>query len=338
VSSHPFMVNFRQAVRAVIFASLLSMLSAASVSLAYGQFTLTASALHPQAGVDPGGSATASIDLGPPTGFNNAVSFSCVVTSDQVTTQLPQCLVSPDSAIPPATPSLTVSTMNTTASGTYQIAVTGTSGSVAQTVTLFLNVTNLTQDYLLSVSPTTAIPSPIPAGSSATTTVSVQPLGSYTGTVTLSCLSITPIVTAAPFCSFNPPAVTVGGGLPPTSTLTVSTFGSSSNITKISNPRVFYAFWLAVPGLALAGAGGRGTHKKKLMGLLFLISLAGSVLLIPACNTTTIGTKALNGQITPNNSYVLTLTAADSNGAAPSNVTTDAATVTVAVTTSNAAH
>ncbi len=74
------------------------------------------------------------------------------------------------------------------------------------------------------------------------------------------------------------------------------------------------------------------------MRLLFLMALSGSVLLIPACNTNTIGTQALNGQITPNNSYVITLTAADSNGAAPSNVTVDAATVTVVVTTSNAAH
>jgi hypothetical protein len=332
------MVNFRQALRAVIFASLLFTLSAASVSLAYGQFTLTASALTPKAGVDPGGSATASIDLGPATGFISEVSFSCVVTADQVTGNLPLCLVSPDSAIPPATPSLTITTTNTTAPGTYQIAVTGTSGAETQTVNLFMNVTNVTQDYLLSLTPTTAIPSPIPAGSSATTTVTVQPLGNYVGSVTLSCLSITPIVTAAPYCSFNPPTVNVGGGLPPTSTLTINTFGPSSNIVKVWNPRIFYALWLAVPGLALVGTGARGNHKKKLMGLLFLMALAGSVLLIPACNTNTIGTQALNGQITPNNSYVITLTAADSNGAAPSNVSTDAATVTVVVTTSNAAH
>jgi hypothetical protein len=332
------MVNFRQVVRAIISASLLSVLSAASVSLAYGQFTMAASVLTPKAGVDPGGSATASIDLGPSTGFTDAVSLGCVVTSDQSTSSLPACLVSPDSAIPPAAPSLTITTTNTTASGNYQIVVTGTSGAQTQTVTLFLNVTNVTQDYLLSVSPTTAIPSPIPAGSSASTTVTVQPLGNYVGTVTLSCLSITPIVTAAPFCSFNPPSVTVGSGLPPTSTLTINTFGSSSNIGKLSTPRIFYALWLAVPGLALVGVGARGSHKKKLIGMFFLMALAGSVLLIPACNTTTIGTKALNGQITPNNSYVLTVTAADANGAAPSNVTTDAATVTVAVTTSNAAH
>ena len=333
------MVNFRQALRAVIFAPLLFTLSAASASLAYGQFTMSASVLNPKAGVDPGGSATASIDLGPPTGFTGEVSLSCVVTADQVTSSLPLCLVSPNSAItPPATPSLTITTTNTTAPGTYQIAVTGTSGAQTQTVNLFMNVTNVTQDYLLSVTPTTAIPSPIPAGSSATTTVTVQPLGSYVGSVTLSCLSITPIVTAAPYCSFNPPTVAVGGGLPPTSTLTINTFGSSSNIVKASNPRIFYALWLAVPGLALVGAGARGSYKRKLMRLLFLMALSGSVLLIPACNTNTIGTQALNGQITPNNSYVITLTAADSNGAAPSNVTVDAATVTVVVTTSNAAH
>ncbi len=75
------------------------------------------------------------------------------------------------------------------------------------------------------------------------------------------------------------------------------------------------------------------------MGMLFLLAaIGGLLLLLPACNTNTVGTTALNGQITPNNTYIFTLTAIDSNGAAPSNVTIDAATVTVTVTTANTAH
>ena len=61
------MVNPRQVVRAFVFTSLLSMLSAASVSLAYGQqlFTVTVSSLTPATAVVPGETATATIDLEP---------------------------------------------------------------------------------------------------------------------------------------------------------------------------------------------------------------------------------------------------------------------------------
>src|SRR5208282_1394624 len=204
------MVNLRQAVRPIILASLLFMLSAASVLPAYGQqFDLLVSAFKPKTGVDPGGSATATIDLQPIGGFDGQVALSCAVTSNQFTTNLPQCLVSPGSAIPPANgPALTVTT------------------TVTQTV--YLSVVNLTEDYTLTVSPTIAIPSPLPAGSSATTTVSVLPIGSYSGQVTLACLTVSPIVTAAPYCTFNPATVNISSSTGATSTLTIQTFGAAS--------------------------------------------------------------------------------------------------------------
>jgi hypothetical protein len=346
VSSHPRMVNRRQALRAIIFASLLSVLSVASVSLAYGQFTLTASAVHPAAGVDPGGVATATINLGPATGFTNAVALSCAVVTQVSSGTPPLCGVSPVAATPPATPALTITTFSGTPAGTYQIAVTGTYAGTTQTATLYLSVADLTEDYTLSVLPTTAIPSPIPAGSSATTTVSVLPIGNYTGSVTLACLSVTPVVTAAPYCSFTPPTVTVGSGAP-TSTLTIYSFGTSSPTGKLSYPRIFYAMWLAVPGLMLVGAGASRSHRRKLLGIFFLMLVAGGLLLLPACNTATLGTTAQNGGVTPNDTYTFTLSAVDVNGAGPSNTTTcttsvsgscDSATVTIKVTTSTATN
>ena len=337
VSSYPFMVNPRPVARAIIFASLLSLLSAASVPLAYGQFTLTVSPLTPKAGVDPGGSATATIDLEPVGNFDSAVDLSCQITSGPVTTSPPVCTPSPSSQVPPADgPSLTITTTSNTLAGTYQVTVTGTSGATTQTAILYLNVADLTQAYLLSVSPTTANPSPVPAGSSATTAVTVTALGNYTGSVTLACLSITPIVTAAPFCSFDPATVSVTNGAAQPSTLTINTFGAEVNATNRSRPRMFYGLWLAVPGLALLGVGATRNHRKKLVGMVLLVVAALGLLLLPSCGTT-VGTTASNGKVTPNNTYNFTLTGADQNGAAPSNLppSPGVATVTLAVTKAN---
>jgi hypothetical protein len=346
VSSHPLMVNSRRVVRAIVLASLLSVLSAASVSLAYGQFTLSVSRFTPATAVVPGGTATATIDLEPVGLFDSSVSLSCEVTSGTATglpPPAPQCSISPQSQIPPADgPALSITTTggttNATPAGTYQITVTGSGGGTTLSVVLFLSVSDLTEDYTLSVLPTTALPSPIPAGSSATTTVTVTPIGSYTGSVTLACLSVTPIVTAAPYCTFTPATVGITSSSGATSTLTINTFGLAPSTSELWNPRLFCAFWLAVPGLALVGAGTGGRHKKKLIGMLILVAVTAGLLLLPACNSGTLGRTAANGHITPNNNYTFTLTATDANGAAPSNVTLDEATVTVQVITANTAH
>ena len=325
------MVNTRQVVRALVFALLLSLFSAASVSLAYGQqFTLTVSSPLSPSAVDPGGSSVATLNLALGTS-NNPVSFDtipCTVTPVQPT-GTPLCAVSPDSATPPAQAFLTISTSSATPPGLYTITVTGSNGSASQAVTLTLNVVNVTEDYSLSVSPTTATPSPVPAGSVATTVVTVTPIANYTGSVTLACLSVTPVVAFAPYCSFNPATVpVVANSAPQPSTLTITTLGPTP-VASLRDRRI-YALWLLVPGLALVGVGATGAHGKNLLGALLLMAVAGGLLLMPACGSTT-KTNSPNGEITPKNTYTFTLTGADQNGAAPSNATTSQATVTLVV-------
>jgi hypothetical protein len=324
------MVNPRRLIHAIIFSLLLSMFPAASVSLAYGQFTLTVSSPpHPSA-VDPGGTSIATLDI-EPNGSSNPVSFTtipCTVTPVQPT-GTPVCSVSPDSATPPAKPSLTITTTGGTGgtpAGLYIITVTGTSGSFSQVITLTLNVVDVTQDYTLSVSPTTATPSPINAGSSATTKVTVTSIATYSGNVTLACLSVSPVVTLAPVCSFNPATVAViANTVPPVSTLTLSTTGPAPT-TRLWNRRIFYALWLVVPGLVFVGVGASGARRKNALGALLLIAIASGVLMMPACSAA----KSLgsNGN-TPKNTYTFTLTGADANGAAPSTTTSTTVTLTV---------
>jgi hypothetical protein len=328
------MVKPRQVIRGLLFGLSLPVALAASVSLAYGQsFTLTTTALYPTS-VDPSESATATINLVATDGFDDPVSLSCAVTSGPVTTSEPVCTPSPASQVPPAKPALTITTTNGTTAGTYQFTVTGTSGSITQTATLYLGVADIAENYALSVLPTTATPGSVPPGQTATTTVTVSPLGTYSGhMITLSCLSVTPIVTAAPTCSFDPPTVMVASSGVVTSVLTITTYGAAATTTTVSwNRRIFYTLGLLVPGLALVGIGASRGRKRNALGVLLLMTIAGGLVLMPACNGTNLTsqtTTTLNGKETPKNNYTFTLTGADENGAAPS--TTSPTTVMMAV-------
>ena len=321
------MVNPRQLARPLVFALLLSLLSAASVSTAFGQFTLTVtSPLNPFA-VDPGENSKATISVAAVGSFDSAVSFDCTVTPVQ-SAGTPVCSVSPGSVTPPGEAFLTITTAGgaqgsgATPPGLYTISVTGTSGATSIPLTLTLNVVNVTEDYTLSVAPTLATPSPVTAGSIATTIVTVTPIASYTGNVTLSCLSVTPVVAAEPYCSFNPPPVVVSAGsAPQPATLTITTLGPIPS-TGLRHRRVFYALWIFLPGLALVGAGTTGARARHrhLLGALFLLAIAVSLVFMPACSSST-RTNSPNGQSTPKNTYTFIISGTDQNGASPGNPT-----------------
>jgi len=257
---NPSPFNARKIFRAILLVLFLSFLSAASVSLAHGQATFNMSiplGLNRPA-VDPGGSALATIDLTSSGGFNSPVALTCVISSGPATTSPPLCPISPLTVTPPGSASLTITTTNATAVGLYNFTVTGTSGSIIQTLSLSLSVQPLSEDYTLSASPVTAVPNPVTAGGVASTTVTISPIGSYSGhQVTLACLSVTPVVPAGPSCSFTPTTgsgpVPVTAGTPATATLTITTYGPTPT-TSLRTPRMFYALWLLLPGLAFLGA------------------------------------------------------------------------------------
>jgi hypothetical protein len=209
--------------------------------------------------------------------------------------------------------------------------VTGTSGATSVSLTLDLTVLNVAEDYTLSVLPTTATPSPITAGNTATSQVTVLPNSGYSGNVTFACLSVTPIVAAEPYCTFQYPNnqsyLVVNGAS--TATLTITTFGPIPTTTKLWTPRLFYAFWLAVPGLALVGVGSTRGRRKHLLGFFLLAALASGVLLMPACGSN--NTNNPTGESTPTNTYSFTITSVDATGTGPSNSGASLPTVTLQV-------
>ncbi len=319
-------------VPAALLALLLSLFSLASASSAYGQatFTMTIPGLnHPS--IDPTESATGSITLTPVGGFNSPVSLSCQITSGPATDPSPpQCLTNIAPVVPPGVAALTINTTNQTASGLYSFLITGTGGGITQTASVSLTVQPLSEDYTLSVAPTTATPGSIQAGAVATTTITVSPIGTYANNnpphvITFSCLSIAPPVTLAPVCSFSPAAVTVSPTTSLSSTLTITTTGPTPT-TRLWNHRIFFAFWLAIPALGLVGLTTTGTRRKSFLGAFLLTILAASIVVLPACgSTTTLGT---NGD-TPAGTYTFTITGADESGAPPSNTSTTTVTLTV---------
>jgi hypothetical protein len=319
----------------VFFALLLSLFLVSSVSYAHGQtFTISIPLGLDRPAVDPGGSAIATIQLATSGGFSSPVAFTCVISSGPTTGSPPNCQVSPLTQTPPGSASLTITTTNATAVGLYNFTVTGTSGSIIQTLALSLSVQPLSEDYTLSVSPTTAVPNPVTAGSIATTTVSISPIGSYSGhQVTLACLSITPVVTTGPTCAFQPTTgsgpVQVTNGAPATATLTITTYGPTPT-TILRTHRMFYAFWMLLPGIALLGASVTKARSKRLAGFLLFLAVASLSVIVPACSSST-PTNSPTGATTPKNTYTFTLTGADENGAGPSNATTAPATVSVTV-------
>ncbi len=308
------MLNSRHAAVHIVTVLLFVIAVLVIVPRAYGQanFTLAASAAHPSA-VDPGGSSISTVTVGTINNVSSgSVALSCTVAPLQ--TNGATCSIL-GSVTPPASPTLTITTTSLTPPTLYTITVTGTAGTSTLTVPVNLSVVAVTPAYTLS--DTTLSPSSVHAGSGATSTVTATPVSGYSGSVTFSCSTISPAVTPAPVCSFNPATVTLTNSAPTSSTLTISTTGPSA--TRLHRSTIFYALWLPLPALALIGGGLSTTSRlcKKLRGWLLLgMTVSGIIVTIGCGNSTSSSTTS-----TPNNTYTFTVSAIDQNEAAPSNGT-----------------
>jgi hypothetical protein len=208
-------------------------------------------------------------------GFNGPVTLTCAAGLPSGVT----CSFVPPSVIPgsaPATSTLTIATSATTPVGTSNVTVIGTSGSVSHDteVSLMVNPIPAPADFTVAASPLS--PATVSAGGSATSTITITPMNGFNGAVSLSCSSITPAVTRAPACTFNPSSVANGSG---TSTLTVSTMAATSASLTPQSEGVFYAIWLPIGGLALLGAGFISGRKKLFVLLLTFLMLSGLIFL-----------------------------------------------------------
>jgi hypothetical protein len=313
---------------------LIALLVFLPASSAFGQFTLQMDPFPYPAAINPGGESAANITLTPTGTFTGTVDLTCQVTfaaTGQVVTS-PACEVSPQSVVLPGGATATVTSPGSPPAGLYIVKVTGTADGFSASAQQNLTVLAVSPDFTITVTEAVA-PSSVHAGSGGTGTISVNPINGYiipSGGVTLSCATITPLVTAPPVCSFNPNPVPPGTT---SSTLTITTTGPTTP-AAVARTRRWYALWLPLPMLMLASMGMvSGKRSRRAWGLLAVFVLAGGILLMPACgNTASTTTTTPSNLVTPNNAYTFTLMGVDSNGVTSSNTGTTSSAPTVTLT------
>ena len=321
-----------------LMAAALALTCFAPAALAQGgtsEFTIDPGALNPDA-VAPGGVSSSLIQVGSVNGFSGTVNLSCLVTSQAVATDPPVCTVSPPSVTAPGNATATVTTNSDTSTQPYNITITG-NGPTTTYTTLALPLTVLAVSPQFTISVTSAAaPTSVHAGSGAQAVVTVNPIFGYAtpaGGITLSCASMTPLVTIAPVCSFAYPQNATSlhlTGTPASATLTISTFGP---ITTGAHSQSVMGFWFALPliGLVGFGAAASGKSQRGAWGMLAVLVLGGAFILIPGCANNATSTTTPNG-ITPANTYSFTIVGVDSNGVVSSNTTTSTSGPTVSLT------
>ena len=121
--------------------------------------------------------------------------------------------VSPTSGNPTFTSTLSISTLSSTAPGTYTITVTGTAGTTSHSASYTLTVTTPpTGDFSISANPTSVT---IHRTGSGSTTITVTSLNGFAGTVTLSASPVTGVTE-----TFAPTSVSVPANGSASATLT----------------------------------------------------------------------------------------------------------------------
>ncbi|MGD0548675.1 MAG: cellulose binding domain-containing protein [Terracidiphilus sp.] len=230
---------------------------------------------------------------------------------------------------------LTVAVPSTTAVGAYSLTVTGTSGSLSNSVVLSVAVT-LATGYTLGASPASLT---IPQCGSGFTTLTVVPIGGFTGSVTLTTsglpagvsvgFSPNPTITTS-VLTFNVACTAVPGTYPVTITGLSGSLSRSTTITLIITLKTGFTIAPSAATLSVAqGASGIDTISVTDQG-----GFTGSVNLavtstLPSGVTAAFGTNPTTG------SSVLTLTVGKAvvAGSYPITITGTSGTLTPAATT-----
>jgi len=129
-----------------------------------------------------------------------------------------------------ATAGFTIQTYPQTPLASYNVAVTGTSGSLSHNAPVtFTVVSSSPPDFTISANPTNQT---VPAGSTAKSQIILSSTNGFSGTISLT-TSPPPLCVSCPGWSINPSSVTLSAGGTATSTLTFYTYAGSPASTWV---------------------------------------------------------------------------------------------------------
>jgi kumamolisin len=160
-----------------------------------------------------GGTATSTITSTVVNGFSAGISLSATGQPTGVTVTF-----SPTSITGAGTSTMTIAVASSAAIGTYSIKVKGTSGTIAEIVTVSLSVTKMPPNYTISASPASIT---VARGSVGTSTITTTVSGGFDSAIALSstgypfgvAVSFSPATIPAPGSGKSTMKVTVGKGV-----------------------------------------------------------------------------------------------------------------------------
>ena len=195
--------------------------------------------------------------------------------------------------------------------GTY--AVTANYAGDGQNLASVSNAVSIAvaaPDFSVSASPAAAT---VTAGQSAVTTLTVTPLGGYSGTVSFSCGALP----SGAACSFAPTAVTPANGTAVTSKLTISTTAPSTAMLRDVLPGPLQGIaWATLICFAFSPRrmlrwNRRIWNRRTMHSALLVLFLIGGLLSLSGCGSSSSSTKNPG---TPTGTQNVTVTVADSAG------------------------
>jgi len=171
-----------------------------------------------------GASGTTTISINPQSGFNGSVGLSASGLPTGVSASF-------NPASTTGTSTLTLTATGTATTGTATVTITGSSGNLSSSTALSLTV-NPPPNFTLSASPNSLT---ITQGASGASTITVNPLSGFNGSVSLSASGLPSGVTPSfsPASTTNTSTLTItASSTATTGTVTVTVTGTSGTLTK----------------------------------------------------------------------------------------------------------
>jgi hypothetical protein len=192
-----------------------------------------------------------------------------------------------------------------TVAGTYAVVANygGDSANLASASTP-VSIVVLAPDFTISASPSSAT---IAAGQSATTTLTVTPIGGYNGTLHFSCGTLPTRVA----CTFSPASLTPANGATATVGLTVSTTASGVTEQRSLDRGLSVIAWAGAIFLAFSPKRMRRMNRLITHSFLLLI-LMSALVSLSGCSSSSPSHQTTPG--TPTGAQTIAATATDSSG------------------------